>query len=331
MCGDGSYLNLINTETGKERVLSSHEGILLVSDSEIDYDAISKTFGEGKGKDKSIRYGLSRYSDFKNGLCAFRWTIYPDGMWFADSDGYGMQDNKEERAYCIMNRNFEILMPFRPVEDIKEVLKSYLKDNCDSEIEQRVEESEENTDEFWPEELWTVEPWPSQDEEPEEDSGELWRELCSGRPCLRQDVEPEEDSGELWTTDDANLEDLIMIPPLCSDMENVDNLELNLEPIQEGNLGEYFVVKLGEDVVIDLGYGGCDSDFWWELEFDITVFSGPSVRNIEEMGDRAIFKLKTLKRGVFEIRVMQMCYEPYRHRWGSDIILFDFNVCVRVI
>jgi len=31
--------------------------------------------------------------------------LYPDGRYFADEDGYGMEDNEEENVYCIIDSN----------------------------------------------------------------------------------------------------------------------------------------------------------------------------------------------------------------------------------
>ena len=38
--------------------------------------------------------------------------IYPDGRYFADEDGFGMEDNDEEKAYCIINKDLEIIVLF---------------------------------------------------------------------------------------------------------------------------------------------------------------------------------------------------------------------------
>ena len=41
--------------------------------------------------------------------------------------GLGMEDNDEENAYCIINKDLEIIVPFQPMDDVKEMLKKYEK------------------------------------------------------------------------------------------------------------------------------------------------------------------------------------------------------------
>lgn len=48
--------------------------------------------------------------------------MYPEGRYFADSDGYGAEDNEEEVAYCIINRDLEIIVPFQPMMNVRQVL-----------------------------------------------------------------------------------------------------------------------------------------------------------------------------------------------------------------
>lgn len=315
MVCDGSCLKLINTATGKERVLSSHDGKLLVNDSEIDFDALSKAFGEGKGRDKSIRYGLNRYSDFKNGICAFCWTIYPDGMWFADSDGYGMQDNKEETAYCIMNCDLEMLMPFKPIKDISETLKLFQKDTCQPQIE-TIEISQKDT------EMQTA----LSDEEKsdpfsqyEDDERALIESAMNTIIEITDDIFPStgfDITPDLWKQTEADPEDLITVP-ICPDIEKKDKIE------------SYEEIKLGEHVLIYCGENDRYGGLWWEVEFDTGVFCGPRVWDVNR-GNWVVFKLKSLKKGEFKIRVMEMMWEP-DDNGGTDKVVFEFNVYVRVL
>lgn len=97
-----------------------------MTDNEIDFDAIYKGCPDFNGC-KSVRYWFGRYDNFRNGVCAICWTVYPDGRYFADEDGFGMEDNDEENAYCIINKDLEIIVPFQPMDDVKEMLKKYEK------------------------------------------------------------------------------------------------------------------------------------------------------------------------------------------------------------
>lgn len=119
-------LYVANTLTGKIRKLSTTNGDLLVDDNEIDYDAIAKECenGIGNARAKAVCYAIiNRYDGFKGGLCAISWTLYPDGMYFADEDGFGMEDNDEEEVYAIIDSNLDIIEPFRPIKDVANYLK----------------------------------------------------------------------------------------------------------------------------------------------------------------------------------------------------------------
>lgn len=146
MKGDGMavfYCNgemfIANTLTGKVRKISSDYGKLLVEDKEIDYEAINRKCenGQGNAEAKAIRYEkICLWRGFEKGICAICWMLYPDGMYFADSDGYGMKDNYEEKVYGIIDTNLEFIEPFRPVKDVNKYLE---------EIIRKREEKEEET------------------------------------------------------------------------------------------------------------------------------------------------------------------------------------------
>lgn len=134
LCGDGMAIffgrgksfYVANTATGKLRQMSSETGFLLVEASEIDYNAIAKVCQNGfdNAVRKSIQYAsLNRYDGYKGGLCALSWMLYPDGRYFADEDGFGMEDNDEENVYAIIDKNLDIIEPFRPIKDIVAYLK----------------------------------------------------------------------------------------------------------------------------------------------------------------------------------------------------------------
>ena len=130
-------LYIANTITGEIRKLSTANGNLLVDDNDIDYNAIAKECenGIGNAQAKDIRYaGLNRWDGFKDGLCAISWMLYPDGRYFADEDGFGMEDNDEEEAYAIIDTDLNIVEPFRPIKDIAAYLKEIRKNKRESVI-----------------------------------------------------------------------------------------------------------------------------------------------------------------------------------------------------
>ena len=136
-------LYIANTITGKIHKLSTANGNLLVDDNDIDYDAIAKECenGIGNAQAKAIRYaGLNQWDGFKYGLCAISWMLYPDGRYFADEDGFGMEDNDEEEVYAIIDTDLNIVEPFRPIKDVAAYLKEIRKNKRESVIKNRTYE-----------------------------------------------------------------------------------------------------------------------------------------------------------------------------------------------
>lgn len=123
-CGKREYhheLYIANAFTGKIRQLSTAGGTLLVDDDEIDFEAIDKKCKHGKhnARLKVIKYaGINRWGNFKKGICAISWMLYPEGIYFADSDGFGGEDSNEEKVYGIIDTNLQFIEPFRPINDI---------------------------------------------------------------------------------------------------------------------------------------------------------------------------------------------------------------------
>lgn len=120
----GKSFTLINRTTGKRREFVSENGQVLMDDSEIDLESIHRRFEHCWCADeKHARYRFGLYCGFEDGLCALSWTIYPDGRYFSDDGGFGADDNGEENVYCIINTDMEVVVPFRPMADVREELR----------------------------------------------------------------------------------------------------------------------------------------------------------------------------------------------------------------
>lgn len=126
----GEYGNnevyMANTQTGKVRKFADKAGNVLVEMSDIDIVTIRRECENGYGNAQHLktRYGsLNRWDDYKDGLCALMWTLYPDGRYFEDGDGFGGKDCDEENVFAIVNTDLEIVKPFTFVEDIRAYLK----------------------------------------------------------------------------------------------------------------------------------------------------------------------------------------------------------------
>lgn len=114
---------LVNNVTGKARKIVEDIHFACFSDDEIDFATLDKLPNSHRAHSRRIDYmHMGRWSNCKNGLIALCWMLYPDGRYFGDSDGYGMEDNDELTVYCIMDENLNVIRPFTVVDDVQALL-----------------------------------------------------------------------------------------------------------------------------------------------------------------------------------------------------------------
>lgn len=117
--GSDPSLYIVNTKTNEMRQLVDTTGhVVGFEEKDFDWEKLKKIEHRRCLDDRVIAYaGIGRYSDYHDGVCCIRWMLYPDGRYFADSDGYGMEDNDEENIYCILDKHLRVLIPFQPMTD----------------------------------------------------------------------------------------------------------------------------------------------------------------------------------------------------------------------
>ena len=108
-----------NYFTGKARqLLDENSHLVGFRDQDFDWEKLKKVEHPYDLNHRYVDYGgLGRYWDFRDGVCCLCWMLYPDGRYFADEDGYGMEDNDEENIYCIIDKYLRIVIPWQPMTD----------------------------------------------------------------------------------------------------------------------------------------------------------------------------------------------------------------------
>ncbi len=60
---------------------------------------------------------------FKNGVAEVSWQLNPDGRYYMDDDGFGMTDDEEITIYGFIDRQMNVLVKFRYINDDWDQLK----------------------------------------------------------------------------------------------------------------------------------------------------------------------------------------------------------------
>lgn len=123
-----------NTSNGAIRQIRKGRLIYGFQREDYDWEAIGRLAHNNDAYSGNLNYGgISRWDDYIDGFCALSWTLYPDGRYFADSDGYGGDDNDEVVIYVILNADLEVIQPWQPISNIREILSQLRKSrqtNC---------------------------------------------------------------------------------------------------------------------------------------------------------------------------------------------------------
>ena len=106
-----------NSFTGKARqLLDENSNLVGFEDRDFDWEKLKSVEYPYDVKHKHVDYGgLGRYNDFCDGVCCLCWMLHPDGRYYADEDGFGMEDDDEENIYCIIDSHLRIVIPWQPM------------------------------------------------------------------------------------------------------------------------------------------------------------------------------------------------------------------------
>ena len=113
---------IVNTNLKMAFKIVNFSNHLRIKDEDIDSEKVKKKFEEQRisdfsnFSDKSAQFGFWCIEGFKNGLCLLRWEFYPDGLYFADEDGFGRKMNDAVELYALISDKGGIVVPFQPAE-----------------------------------------------------------------------------------------------------------------------------------------------------------------------------------------------------------------------
>ena len=117
----GNYVEkyLVNTRTKMVYKLVDFGGnVKAFTNDDVDYESVDKMENAGNAHTLVAHYHFS-VGGFEDGVAMVTWTLFPDGRYFADEDGFGMEDNDETTIYAFIDTNCEVLIPFQDMDDRK--------------------------------------------------------------------------------------------------------------------------------------------------------------------------------------------------------------------
>lgn len=104
---------LKNTIYNKEVMIKNKDGVLVnIHEGDIDFDRVDLLENPQNAHQLSTRYGFS-IGRFEDGVAQLCWTLYPDGRFFEDEDGFGGENCNETTIYAFIDTLGKIVIPFR--------------------------------------------------------------------------------------------------------------------------------------------------------------------------------------------------------------------------
>ena len=84
---------------------------------DIEWDSVNQLEHNGDAKRLVADYGGLSIGDYQDGLAYVSWMLYPDGRYFADEDGFGMEDNDEVNIAAYIDTQCRVVVKFQDLED----------------------------------------------------------------------------------------------------------------------------------------------------------------------------------------------------------------------
>lgn len=113
---NGARKVLINLHTKEEFELVGNSGNLIhITKEDIDFERVNK-LENAHNAERLMAFYYFAVEPFSSGVGMIAWTLYPDGRYFEDEDGFGGRNNDETTVYAFIDTHGKILIPFRDME-----------------------------------------------------------------------------------------------------------------------------------------------------------------------------------------------------------------------
>ncbi|MCM1110992.1 MAG: hypothetical protein NC336_07290 [Clostridium sp.] len=131
-CGDGmEIVEEVISNYWRERFLVNHNAreayelmnreltLTFLTEQDVDWESVATLENSRNAYRFSAYYQRFAVGLFSRGVSLVTWTIYPDGMYFMDDDGFGMEDNEASILYGFIDRRARVVVPFQARDGYK--------------------------------------------------------------------------------------------------------------------------------------------------------------------------------------------------------------------
>ena len=94
-------------------VMTRGLNLTFIKKEDVDWKGVESLENNSNAYSFSAYYQRFAIGKFKNGVALVEWTLYPDGRYFMDEDGYGMEDNDESKLYGFIDTKAHVVIPFQ--------------------------------------------------------------------------------------------------------------------------------------------------------------------------------------------------------------------------
>lgn len=109
---DGGLV-LKNTLLQQEiQIMDGHNHLKNVLPGDIDYEKVDRLENPENAHSLRAPYGFG-IEQYHNGVALVWWTLYPDGRYFEDEDGFGGENCNETMVYAYIDTLGKIVIPFQ--------------------------------------------------------------------------------------------------------------------------------------------------------------------------------------------------------------------------
>lgn len=94
-------------------VMTRGLNLTFIKKEDVDWKGVETLENNSNAYSFSAYYQRFAIGKFKKDVALVEWTLYPDGRYFMDEDGYGMEDNEESKLYGFIDKNARVVIPFQ--------------------------------------------------------------------------------------------------------------------------------------------------------------------------------------------------------------------------